>query len=110
MDDKLLPCPFCGAEAKLLCHSGAWRVVDTNYKCDIQPSEKWFATEEEAIAAWNRRKPEIVYCRDCKYGKQNAFQVDLVLCQNEFFRRYRLFSEDDYCSFGEKRAPEENDT
>jgi len=108
MDEKLLPCPFCGAEAKLLSLSGAFRVVDTNYKCPIQPSEKWFATEEEAVSAWNRRSPDIVYCMDCKYGVPNAFGSGLVLCQNEFFRRYRLFSYDDFCSFGEKRSDEKN--
>ena len=102
MDEKLLPCPFCGAEAKLLSLSGAFRVVDTNYKCPIQPSEKWFATEEEAVSAWNRRSPDIVYCRDCKYGVPNAFGSGLVLFQNEFFRRYRLFSYVYFCSFGEK--------
>ncbi|MEL4105325.1 Lar family restriction alleviation protein [Oscillospiraceae bacterium WX1] len=104
MDKKLLPCPFCGADAKILNFSGAYRVTDTNYKCPVQFAEKWHATEREAIDAWNSRTPEIVYCRDCKYGVQNAFQCGLVLCQNEFFRRYRLFGNTDFCSFGERKA------
>lgn len=106
MDHKLARCPFCGAEAKILNFSGAYRVIDTNYKCSVQYGERWFKTEREAVAAWNSRTPDIVYCRECKYGVQNAFQCGLVLCQNEFFRRYRLFGFDDYCSFGERRQPE----
>lgn len=104
MDHKLLPCPFCGAEAKMLNFSGAYRVIDTNYRCLIQLGEKWFKTEQEARDAWNQRNPDIVYCRDCKYGVQNAFQCGLVLCQNEFFRRYRLFDFNDFCSFGERKT------
>ncbi len=107
MSNKLLPCPFCGAEAKILNHSGAFRVVDTNYKCDVTFSERWYLTEQEAIAAWNKRVPDIVYCRECKYGVPNAFQCGLVLCQNEFFRRYRLFDFNDYCSFGERRTKDD---
>jgi Lar family restriction alleviation protein len=104
MSGNLLPCPFCGAKAKILNYSGAFRVVDTNYKCSVTFSERWYKTEQEAIDAWNRRAPDIVYCRECKYGVPNAFQCGLVLCQNEFFRRYRLFNFDDYCSFGERRG------
>ncbi len=107
MADKLLPCPFCGAEAKLLNFTGAYRVVDTNYNCRVPVAERWYKSEQEAAEAWNARKPDIVFCRDCKYGVQNAFQCGLVLCQNEFFRRYRLFGYDDFCSFGERRGDED---
>ena len=105
MSGKLLPCPFCGSEAKILNYSGAYRVVDTNYRCGVSFSERWYNTEQEAVDAWNERAPDIVYCRECKYGVPNAFQCGLVLCQNEFFRRYRLFGFEDYCSFGERREP-----
>ncbi len=104
MDVTLLPCPFCGSEAKMLVHSNSYRVVDTNYKCGIPFGERWYKTAQEAAEAWNRRSPDIVYCKDCKYGVVNAFQCGLVLCQNEFFRRYRLFGYNDYCSFGQRRT------
>jgi hypothetical protein len=90
MDNKLLPCPFCGAEARILNYSGAFRVIDTNYMCGVPLAERWYKSEQEAISAWNSRSPDIVYCKDCKYGVPNAFQCGL-----------------DYCSFGERRKPED---
>lgn len=107
MEPKLLPCPFCGAEAKILKFSNTYRVIDTNYKCDVPYAERWYKNEQEAAEAWNRRAPDIVFCKDCKYGVVNAFQCGLVLCQNEFFRRYRLFGFTDFCSFGERRPEAE---
>lgn len=54
--DELLPCPFCGGEAHTF-HNYLWHV-----KCDGTNGRYYcvmafgaFATEKEAIDAWNRR-------------------------------------------------------
>lgn len=50
--DKLLPCPFCGGEAK-------WSNALHNYieckECGFETI--WYDTEAEAITIWNTRKP-----------------------------------------------------
>lgn len=51
----LLPCPFCGAEAKLhrLGNEGS---VHGWVQCQIcDASIPWKSTFEAAVAAWNRR-------------------------------------------------------
>lgn len=66
MEDKeLLPCPFCGGEAKLWSHHYAeedltlWQVrCNRDFlrkKCYMNDSFVTFGTEEEAIEAWNTR-------------------------------------------------------
>ena len=55
--EKLLPCPFCGGEAKM-CHvTQLWEPKDSYWaKCvDCHTSGKHHKTEAEAIAAWNTR-------------------------------------------------------
>jgi hypothetical protein len=77
---RLLPCPFCGADAILRkeieqaetqqADEYEQQVMDVPYKvisyrvrcfhkqigCDVKPSTPEFATEDEAIACWNRRR------------------------------------------------------
>ena len=56
----LLPCPFCGGEAKM-CHvTQIWEPKDSYWvKCgDCHTSGKHHRTETEAITAWNTRAPE----------------------------------------------------
>ena len=52
MENKLLPCPFCGGEAKLDEHCEKYVVFCTSEKCS------WHDTEAEAIEAWNTRYTE----------------------------------------------------
>lgn len=63
MPDKLKPCPFCGGEAKIITHDffvpeswrslvGVYGVVCTS--CRAGGYQFW-NTEEQAVAAWNRR-------------------------------------------------------
>ena len=62
--DELLSCPFCGGKAFVVrdyCMSGNVVVFEDFYVghwCDLFPfrmTTKKFATEAEAISAWNRR-------------------------------------------------------
>lgn len=64
--DKLLPCPFCGGEAKITKRYPALLRPSRNgycvecYECDLQFGHDCdyggqYATPEEAIEAWNRR-------------------------------------------------------
>lgn len=53
---KLLPCPFCGGEAKVIennCYTDIHSVMCKN--C-FSESDRYH-TQDEAIEAWNTRKP-----------------------------------------------------
>lgn len=60
MMEQMKPCPFCGSPASTECNPGfgpsgaPWAVG-----CDEDGCAEfaWFASEAEAIAAWNRRAP-----------------------------------------------------
>ena len=49
MENKLLPCPFCGGEAELDEYCGKYVVFCKNASCS------WRKTKAEAIEAWNTR-------------------------------------------------------
>lgn len=52
---KLLPCPFCGGEAKVKV---SWRNEDTYVECrNCYSRTDGFGLEECAIEQWNTRKP-----------------------------------------------------
>ena len=63
MSDELKPCPFCGATDEVMTTRGFWSgaipaeaEVANQVGCTV--CDIWtpaFGTEEEAIAAWNRR-------------------------------------------------------
>ncbi len=52
---KPLPCPFCGAYAKVRKLFGAWDCYCVRFACEIRPATTLHSTREEAVAAWNRR-------------------------------------------------------
>ena len=64
---KLLPCPFCGKEAKIYGGYGvAYYVSCTNYACWCSLGEMWdrdampdhmFGDKETAAIYWNKRTP-----------------------------------------------------
>jgi len=56
-DHTLLPCPFCGGKAGVIQLTGDGpRTVE----CDECHCRSCWGTEEEVIAAWNRRIPPAV--------------------------------------------------
>jgi Lar family restriction alleviation protein len=55
MVDKLLPCPFCGGEASMSSHSTHRHYVRC-LECNQQFEQ---GTEQDALAAWNRREPSL---------------------------------------------------
>lgn len=59
MAENLLPCPFCGGEAELHCNSDETLYGVYCPSCGAQTAHEGFATDQEAVAAWNRR-PEPV--------------------------------------------------
>ena len=63
---ELKRCPFCGGEAKLVGDKYHWVLCD-----GCQGGSHAFETVEEAINAWNTRKPldRIVECLEHKIHK-----------------------------------------
>jgi hypothetical protein len=41
MDHKLARCALLRGRGQILNYSGAYRVIDTNYKCSVQFGERW---------------------------------------------------------------------
>ena len=51
---SLLPCPFCGGEARArVTNDNAYEVVCRTIECSARTD--YFSSEERACAAWNRR-------------------------------------------------------
>ena len=51
-NDRLLPCPFCGGEAKVNKWEGGFKVLCQKVFCAVLGP---YNTEQEAIDAWNTR-------------------------------------------------------
>ncbi len=65
MSEKLKPCPRCGSEDLAYCppecegHQAAWSTEHSVYchGCDTWLGSATVNSEDEMIAAWNRRTP-----------------------------------------------------
>ena len=59
MSEKLLPCPFCGGEAKVQINTemggSQYQVLCT--ECPVTVGRYWYWNKKDAIKAWNTRKP-----------------------------------------------------
>lgn len=60
-------CPFCGGRAELEQMGWPHHVFCT--QCGAKTTSALYAEdgEQAAIAKWNRRSPDIIRCRDCRY-------------------------------------------
>ena len=73
MSELLKPCPFCGGEADVMLSQSRWGQSytihhDTLGKCPAEyVGSMQFATESEAIAAWNSRAE-----RTCKLDRNDV--------------------------------------
>lgn len=56
---ELKRCPFCGGEAEILEHDNGWAIWHCIMCKNCKASQEWRKgyTKEEAIKAWNTRKP-----------------------------------------------------
>ena len=52
---QLLPCPFCGGEARFVDGRLSINIRCGNYDCGITQRQYYYETTAEAIAAWNTR-------------------------------------------------------
>lgn len=76
---ELLPCPFCGSEARMLGTEHQWfNPACSNPDCGCEWTDS-YTTEAEAIAAWNTR---------AKRGTLTADQVRKVLLYHLPHREY----------------------
>ena len=57
MSNDLKPCPFCGGKANRRIVDGWERICCTNVSC--QTTGGRHVGEQDAIAAWNRRAPDL---------------------------------------------------
>ena len=88
---ELLPCPFCGGEADVLLSQSRWGQSYTIHhdalgKCPAEyVGSMQFATEAEAIAAWNARAERTCHnthenrwfkCSACGYGFTDLYAED----------------------------------
>jgi|CXWL01.1.fsa_nt_gi Lar family restriction alleviation protein len=80
MSEELKPCPFCGedeARSSLVC--GEFAIMCNN--CD--GCTTYLDAEHEAIAAWNRRTPDLSTMREALDEAEKALQdsKDFILGQ-----------------------------
>ena len=74
---KLLPCPLCGSEARLVGHcvfESAWKVRCGNDKCNCLIE---FNNKEEAIKTWNTRKSMQEIVERLEWEKTKPMRMNL---------------------------------
>ena len=60
-ENKILPCPFCGAKASLLMRSlDEFDVACSAEICFLKFGADWYLQKNKAIDLWNKRKNDIV--------------------------------------------------
>lgn len=88
-DSQILrECPFCGGEASTYSMETWW----VSHACDClgkYVGTKEYATEAEAIAAWNSRAERTCFAdevthRDCKYSVNRGWRERTCKCVAEY--------------------------
>lgn len=97
----VLPCPFCGSEAKVKEISGRYTVCCAN-NC---AGTRIFNDRKRPIESWNTRTaPPVGRCGTCKWGCKNTEHPN---DQHIYCDQYDLMMlKDDYCNY---YYPEEAD-
>lgn len=99
---NLKPCPFCGGEAEVALFLGNYTVCCSACSSAVVPNPYSDTPLDEAVVAWNRRATvEVVRCGDCKYFNENALECLLEAVPMQ---------PDDFCSYGRKKAVEQEAT
>ena len=86
-------CPFCGGEAELFkTHENQFGIIHENGECPIDlqsfQGNLVYDTKEEAITAWNTRRPvERILERLKELYKYNAEQADIYKDGNGDYMR-----------------------
>lgn len=58
MDNKLLPCPFCGGRAKVTITNSQYIISCDNIRCIASEINAVYIEYGSAVQAWNRRETE----------------------------------------------------
>ena len=107
MSEELKSCPFCGGEAEIIQNDIGLFIGCFHEDCPIGPATSTYvdgyATEAEAVAAWNARamREEIVRCRDCKHFTY----ADATHGNDDWCAKHEHigWSVNGYCAWAERR-------
>lgn len=95
MTDELKPCPFCAGKARVeTCNCddfSLWKVTCGNPICPCFNS-LWYATEEEAVTAWDNR---LTYEQLARENKVLLDALDEIVNRNEFSKYCDISQLDD---------------
>lgn len=77
--NELLPCPFCGGEARQSSETFERTILQWVYCASCGSAGGYRHTEAEAIAAWNTRADRTCFAdevthRDCKYSVNRGWR------------------------------------
>lgn len=94
-EPKLLNCPFCGGEAKVAHYSNGWdewwRIICKG--CNISQTGSYKTTEEEAIKAWNTRKPMERILERLETGQEECYKLFAIGFNSEDRAGYDAYSD-----------------
>lgn len=104
-EKRIKLCLHCGGEAKIdMLDVGQYLYAVECENCGCRTSSE--ESEEEAIAIWNKRVPDVVHCGECEYVEKSTYTFPdgdtVTICKCG--RINGVMTADDYCSFGKRGA------
>lgn len=108
---RLLSCPFCGSSAVLLLTgndtTGYPSATTKCGGCGMKQTQKFVRYKHDKALivklmtdAWNRRTPDIVYCRDCDHVDYAGCANGTVYCMEHAC----YMQEPAYCSYANREG------